>query len=124
MAKGRIIASFGRGKFPHIRNRLFDMIDEKNPNGSWESPAIQVTDFGGSFNKVGTVVVINLLEKLVDDKHLSREPLRVYEYKDGLRFKSGDELNITIRPACQENFYRDWEQDGICVEERRGGSHA
>jgi hypothetical protein len=55
----------------------------------------------------------------------SFEDVSIFKYKNGYKIQvkgeNGKEYlhEFTLLPACQEEYYRDWNRDGICVKKVR-----
>lgn len=122
MKPGKKLCSNSEISYDGIAFKIEDLMKVKNPDSMWESC---VKNFGfvktdGIRNKFEAHNGYDLLENTLPK---TENTFTVFTFKNGFAIqnrwvdnKDGDELYF-ILPACHDDFHRDWEHDGICIQD-------
>jgi hypothetical protein len=137
MHKGKILLNFYTEPYENylpkqaeFMDKLTDIMKNINPSHLWESPdyphrwiekemsddirkprnPLDLKFYKDSGYEITTLFSGPFIPEQID----------VYEYgKDELRFSiitNKRKINYKVLKACNEDFYRDWERNGICVQ--------
>jgi hypothetical protein len=111
-----------------LENLSYHM-QERNDKGYWETPCTidkhdcnitNKADETGS-RLLGCDNGKELLDEIIDYDVVSKygsTAIHIFNYKKkGFLVKASHHDDILLLPACRSGFIRDWEHDGICIEE-------
>jgi len=100
-------------------SNLGSILDEKSSDGCWESPDYEYFDEGYPDAQFCPKNSLEFIDKLIplEGYHHKTPTIDVFEYKDGLELHVERDETIAL-PACKSHYYRDWENDGICISQR------
>jgi len=107
---------------------LSSYMDERNEKGYWETPCTDARDDCHITNKkqgTGSRMLAcekgkDLIHNVIDFDRFQygTGPIRIFDYKKtGFKITAQSHDEIYLLPACRTGFIRDWDKDGVCVEE-------
>jgi len=99
-------------------NSLDSILEEKSSGGCWESPDYKYADDRYPDAQFCPDKAIEFLDALYSLGNYGVTNVKVYEMDDeGLEIILDGTSRIAM-PACEAPFYRDWDNDGVCVLDR------
>ena len=122
-------SSFYQDEWDFFLECISSYMDEKNEKGYWETPCTDarddcvITDKGdgtGSRNMLCETGK-ELIDQVINFNKFQYQtgPIHVFDYKKtGLKITASSHDDIFVLPACRTGFIRDWDKDGICIEEQ------